>query len=172
MQRGGVRVAKSVIAVAGSRLFSGVAAAREPAGAVLTSHVVGDAKGVAHVRSAVSLLRIPAVGGLRHQSTVALGGEKEAQSEKRVEGSPSPASGGGKDEKQIVSYWDVPMQKLTKEDGSEWKWSCFRVRSSFNSFLLSLLLSYLSPSFRLNCGFWFCFLCNGSHGRLTKQICQ
>lgn len=33
-------------------------------------------------------------------------------------------SGGGKG---IVSYWGVSPGQITKEDGTEWKWNCFRV---------------------------------------------
>ncbi|TQD72051.1 hypothetical protein C1H46_042409 [Malus baccata] len=41
---------------------------------------------------------------------------------------PSAAGhGGGKDdEKTITSYWGVGPTKVTKQDGTEWKWTCFR----------------------------------------------
>lgn len=29
--------------------------------------------------------------------------------------------------KGIVSYWGVPPSTITKEDGSPWRWNCFRV---------------------------------------------
>lgn len=29
--------------------------------------------------------------------------------------------------KDITSYWGIPPTKLVKEDGTEWKWSCFKV---------------------------------------------
>lgn len=31
------------------------------------------------------------------------------------------------DGKAIVSYWGVTPPKITKEDGTAWKWNCFRV---------------------------------------------
>lgn len=37
------------------------------------------------------------------------------------------ATAGGKKEKAVVSYWGMTPAKLFMEDGTEWKWSCFRV---------------------------------------------
>lgn len=37
------------------------------------------------------------------------------------------SGGGGGDEKAIVSYWGVAPPQFTKEDGSPWRWNCFRV---------------------------------------------
>lgn len=31
------------------------------------------------------------------------------------------------DVKNIVSYWGIAPTKVTKEDGSAWRWNCFRV---------------------------------------------
>lgn len=39
----------------------------------------------------------------------------------------STSSINGQGEKAIVSYWGVNPPKLTKEDGSAWKWNCFRI---------------------------------------------
>lgn len=36
---------------------------------------------------------------------------------------------GKDDEKGITSYWGVGPTKVTKQDGTEWKWTCFRVRT-------------------------------------------
>ena len=33
----------------------------------------------------------------------------------------------GQSKKAIVSYWGIEAPKLVKEDGTEWKWPCFRV---------------------------------------------
>lgn len=70
--------------------------------------------------------------GARSQSTVALNDEKEQQNnepEKRAktDDSVSAEAGEPNDKKGVVSYWGVSPSKVTKEDGSEWKWSCFRV---------------------------------------------
>lgn len=40
-----------------------------------------------------------------------------------------PAAGDKKPEKEAASYWGVAPTRLVKEDGTEWKWSCFRVRA-------------------------------------------
>lgn len=57
----------------------------------------------------------------REQSTLASGDAKE---EKPIQ-VPKTGSENG-EQKAIVSYWGVPPANLTKEDGSPWKWHCFR----------------------------------------------
>ena len=44
--------------------------------------------------------------------------------------SPASSSKNKKEEKEAASYWGVAPTRLVKEDGTEWKWSCFRVRYS------------------------------------------
>lgn len=68
--------------------------------------------------------------GSRNASSVALG-EKQQEEEKvngGSSGSAAPSGGDANDKKEIASYWGVERAKITKEDGSEWKWNCFRVR--------------------------------------------
>ncbi|XP_052211457.1 ubiquinol oxidase 2, mitochondrial-like [Diospyros lotus] len=60
------------------------------------------------------MMRISMVEG-RNLSTLALGAAKEVAGKR-----------GGGDEKPIVSYWGVAPPELTNEDGSPWKWNCFR----------------------------------------------
>lgn len=69
-------------------------------------------------------------GGVRSESTLVLP-EKEKM-EKKV-----GVCGGGenKDQKGIVSYWGVEPSKITKLDGTEWKWNCFRVCINIYAFL-------------------------------------
>jgi len=31
-------------------------------------------------------------------------------------------------EKETASYWGVSPTRVVKDDGTKWKWSCFRVR--------------------------------------------
>ncbi|KAK4364773.1 hypothetical protein RND71_016131 [Anisodus tanguticus] len=66
------------------------------------------------------------VMGSRSASTMALNDkQQEKDGDKKVEnGAAANASGG--DEKSVVSYWGVSPSKVTKPDGSEWKWNCFR----------------------------------------------
>ena len=77
------------------------------------------------------------VFGLRHGSTASYSGKDQQQEE--VKHSQPVAEGGDKAEEKnaIVSYWGVPPSRVTKEDGTEWKWNCFRV-----SCFLSLKLSF------------------------------
>ncbi|KAF8412874.1 hypothetical protein HHK36_000846 [Tetracentron sinense] len=66
--------------------------------------------------------RFPVLG-VRNGSSLALGEEGE---EKGVQTGSTGASSGGPEGKAIVSYWGVPSAKVTKEDGSDWRWNCFR----------------------------------------------
>lgn len=42
------------------------------------------------------------------------------------------SSGKFKTEKEILSYWGIEPNKIAKEDGTEWKWTSFRVTSFFS----------------------------------------
>lgn len=57
----------------------------------------------------------------RMASTAAADANKEDATEK-----PAAAEQSKKD---VVSYWGIEPRKLLKEDGTEWRWSCFRVRT-------------------------------------------
>ncbi|XP_066345793.1 ubiquinol oxidase 1b, mitochondrial-like [Miscanthus floridulus] len=61
----------------------------------------------------------------RMSSTAAAEAAKEAaapeQRQKTVSAAPE-----GQDKKAIVSYWGIQPPKLVKEDGTEWRWFCFR----------------------------------------------
>ena len=39
----------------------------------------------------------------------------------------APAPEGQDKIKAVVSYWGIQPRKLVKEDGTEWRWFCFRV---------------------------------------------
>lgn len=41
--------------------------------------------------------------------------------------------------KKIVSYWGVDPPKISKEDGTPWKWNSFRVRTRIIYSLYSIL---------------------------------
>ncbi|XP_058103890.1 ubiquinol oxidase 2, mitochondrial-like [Magnolia sinica] len=57
---------------------------------------------------------------LRSGSTLAAGDARE--DDKLVTGTASART----EEKAIVSYWGVPTAKVSKDDGTEWKWKSFR----------------------------------------------
>ena len=83
-----------------------------------------------HIRggAAAGFLRFPFTGGVRQASTVAVNGEEKVKPSEESSTAPgSGSAGGGSDEKGIVSYWGVQPKKVTKEDGTAWKWSCFMV---------------------------------------------
>ncbi|XP_027360033.1 ubiquinol oxidase 1, mitochondrial isoform X2 [Abrus precatorius] len=73
-------------------------------------------------------------GGVRNGSTLAMS-EKENNDgvDKKVE---SSSESGKKEEKGIVSYWGVQPSKITKGDGTEWKWNCFRRRYGCRAMML------------------------------------
>lgn len=122
----GSKLAGATLAALGQRAFATASAARGlsagGAAAAGAKHLwSGPARG-----AATAWLRAPAIG-LRHESTLALG-EKEAQQDKRgVAGS----DGASRGEKAIASYWGVEPSKVTKGDGTEWRWTCFRVTCIF-----------------------------------------
>ena len=137
---GGARVANTALTVAATRLFSTASTARGGAAAVAAVGrepvVVAAAKGLGggEVGGAPNKLgywvRAPLghVSGVRNGSTLALS-EKENNEEKKV-GSSSESgavAGGNKENEGVVSYWGIQPSKITKEDGTEWKWNCFRV---------------------------------------------
>lgn len=107
----------------GVRLFSTLTAR-----AASTEAAAGILAGQNNKHLSTFFVRAPVVG-LRNRSTLALGGEKEQQREENVHTTGAAAAGGGenKDEKRIVSYWGVEAPKVNNDDGTEWKWSCFRV---------------------------------------------
>lgn len=70
---------------------------------------------------------------------------EDNQSEKGSSG--GKGDQGNKGEQLVVSYWGVKPMKITKDDGTEWKWSCFRVyitkQESVCSALFTLGLFYI-----------------------------
>lgn len=102
---GGSRLGSSMFAVAGRRYLS-----------------------TATARSGT--FSIEGVVGVRCKSTLALGDDKgqQRQGEKQAARSCPPKD---HDQKELISYWGLKPTKVTKEDGAEWKWSCFRVQNLF-----------------------------------------
>lgn len=65
----------------------------------------------------------PAVG-VRFSSTIPLPAGGGDRTEKPVM---TGSVGDCQEEMTVPSYWGVAPPKIKKEDGTEWKWSCFRV---------------------------------------------
>ncbi|TVU15888.1 hypothetical protein EJB05_39431, partial [Eragrostis curvula] len=67
-------------------------------------------------------------------ASTAAGAEQHAHggtggSDKKTE----EATGSGQNKKAIVSYWGIEPPKLVKEDGTEWRWTCFRPWDTYTS---------------------------------------
>lgn len=63
------------------------------------------------------------------------------------------AAKGEGEKKQVVvnSYWGIEQSnKLLPEDGTEWKWTCFRVRTCLPQFVRSLNLDSVLPLRRMD----------------------
>ncbi|KAK9021993.1 hypothetical protein V6N11_011952 [Hibiscus sabdariffa] len=71
-------------------------------------------------------IKAPAAG-VRCKSIVSLGGDKQQEEKQAL---------GAKDDKGIVSYWDLEPTKVSKEDGAPWKWTCFRRRYGCRAMML------------------------------------
>ncbi|KAL5793063.1 hypothetical protein ACOSP7_001657 [Xanthoceras sorbifolium] len=153
MSRGGTKLANSMLALAGHRLLS-TATANTAAAAASNKVFAGILTGRAVGRpawNATFLVRGPSAG-VRNGSTMALGQKEE---EKKV----STGTGGGgddnKDEKRVVSYWGVEPPKVTKEDGTEWKWNCFRPWETYKADLSIDLKKHHAPvTFLDKVAFW------------------
>ncbi|KAK3429721.1 hypothetical protein EUGRSUZ_E01213 [Eucalyptus grandis] len=113
----------------------------------------GPARGGA---AASAWLRAPAIG-MRRESTLALG-EKEArpqqqqqQQQQTAEEEKRAAAGG----KAIASYWGVEPSKVTRGDGTEWRWTCFRPTETYKADLSIDLKKHHAPlTFLDKLAFW------------------
>lgn len=123
MSRGYTRLASSMFTMVSPRFFS-TAATR----GVLSNDMV----------------KAPAVGlGVRCRSSMAAigGGDKEQEKKQAVGG----GGGSAKDDKEIVSYWGLDPTKVSKEDGSPWKWTCFRPWDTYQADLSIDLKKHHAP---------------------------
>ncbi|KAJ6881526.1 hypothetical protein NC651_028193 [Populus alba x Populus x berolinensis] len=82
------------------------------------------------------------VFGLRHGSTASFSEKDQQQNVQPV----AEGGGGDKEEKkETVSYWGVPPSRVTKEDGTEWKWNCFRPWETYSADLSINLTKHHAP---------------------------
>ncbi|GLT57783.1 hypothetical protein SLA2020_307320 [Shorea laevis] len=114
MSRGRNTLATSLMAGVGMRYFSPATVRTMSNEAVMTTWI-----------------RAPVVG-LPNKSTLAVD-DKEQQEEKPAVKGLASGGNGGKDEKSIVSYWGIESGKVKKDDGTEWRWSCFRPWETYQS---------------------------------------
>lgn len=102
-----------------------------------------------HIRGGTmaGFVRFPFTGGMRQASTVALDAEEKVKPSEEISPAPGGGSAGdGADEKGIVSYWGVQPKKVTKEDGTAWKWSCFMPWETYQADLSIDLEKHHAPS--------------------------
>lgn len=71
------------------------------------------------------LLSSESAGGVRWRSTLTLGEEKEQKEQVVVVGNNNGDGGSGN--KDVSSYWGIKPEQVKKDDGTPWKWNCFRV---------------------------------------------
>lgn len=143
MRRGGAKAASSLLKAARPRLFSTATTSTIRSISHETSHllrpVVTELASPSGMSGWIWTTRAPAIGGARFASTVTLG-EKTTTTDanpkkEEKESSIGGDAGGDKGGKGIASYWGVEPSKITKEDGTEWKWNCFRVRFMYNRYM-------------------------------------
>ncbi|XP_059663109.1 ubiquinol oxidase 2, mitochondrial-like [Cornus florida] len=120
MSRSATRVFRSAMGHVGPRFFS-TATVRSAANESVTGFLNAKPE-----RTVVTLFRVP-VMGLRNGSTMAVGEEKQEQT------GPAGGTPGGPNDKAIMSYWGIQPRKITKEDGTEWPWTCFKPWETYKS---------------------------------------
>ncbi|KAK4802735.1 hypothetical protein SAY86_000938 [Trapa natans] len=125
-------------AAPGNRLFT--TASLRGAAAPLMTQLTAD-RPPAHAM-AISWIRAPAVR-FRSESTISL--DQKAARPHSHEEKASGSVGGGGEEEGIVSYWGISPSKVTKEDGTEWKWKSFRPWDTYKSNLSIDLKKHHAP---------------------------
>ncbi|KAG5233748.1 ubiquinol oxidase [Salix suchowensis] len=78
--------------------------------------------------------------GFRHGSTASFSEKDQQQNAQLVS-----ESGDKEEKKEIVSYWGVPPRKVTKEDGTEWKWKSFSPWETYSADLSINLTKHHAP---------------------------
>lgn len=122
MRQGGTRLAGSMMATLGPRLFSHSAAGRGVASGG-NSSLAGFLRGSIPANDA----GMNWIVGVRRCSTAA---QQHVQNDIGSHASSAaPAADSTKEENKIVSYWGVPPVKVISKDGTVWKWKSFRVRT-------------------------------------------
>ncbi|KAL8131680.1 ubiquinol oxidase 2, mitochondrial-like [Apium graveolens] len=83
-------------------------------------------------------------GGVRWRSTLTLGEEKE-QKEHVFSGS-SKNNDDGSGDKDVASYWGIKPEQVKKDDGTTWKWNCFRPWETYQADLTIDLKKHHVPT--------------------------
>ncbi|KAI7725573.1 hypothetical protein M8C21_019249 [Ambrosia artemisiifolia] len=132
------------------RLFSTAAVTGSLTGPMRTGFMgTGSEKAVA-----TWWMKSYSVVGARNASTITLG-DKEQHDNKETVASGGGAAAGGEKEKEVVSYWGVPQSKVVKEDGTQWKWNCFRPWETYQADLsIDLKKHHVPKTFLDKFAYW------------------
>ncbi|KAH0934530.1 hypothetical protein HID58_011647 [Brassica napus] len=149
MSRGGAKVASSLLKSARPRLFSTATASTIRSMSHEPSHLLKPA--AADLASVNTWIR-SGTGGVRFASTASLGEKTPSQDEKPKKTEDESSTGGNKG---IASYWGVEPNKITKEDGTEWKWNCFRPWETYKADLtIDLSKHHVPTTFLDRLAYW------------------
>nr|prf alternative oxidase 1 [Solanum tuberosum] len=144
------RFAGTALRQLGPVLFAsapGARAAAEPAYALLAG-----APAAAPTRAAVWLVRFPLS---RAASTMSAPAAPEGETAAKGDVDVTKKAEGDTEQKAVVSYWGVPPSRVTKEDGSPWRWACFRPWEAYESDMSIDLKKHHAPTTFLDkMAFW------------------
>lgn len=120
------RIARlTVLKQLGPRLFSTSAVAR-PAVIEHGAVILAGSRGMSPVSSPAVWVRVFPVRFASTAATPAVPAGEDQEGETKKE---AGAVSGGGERKEISSYWGIRPSKIAKEDGTEWRWHCFRVNN-------------------------------------------
>ncbi|KAH0643678.1 hypothetical protein KY289_034652 [Solanum tuberosum] len=138
--RGASRLAQSMMSHIGPRYYSIIrlVAGNEAGNGVVTGASFNFLHGNSingFEKTMVTYVRYFSTMNLHNTSTMSLSDKEkneEQNSQRKVDQSGGTevnatafSSGGNNNNKGIVSYWGIQPPKVTKEDGTPWKWNCF-----------------------------------------------
>ncbi|KAJ7943954.1 Ubiquinol oxidase [Quillaja saponaria] len=152
MRRGGIRLTNTMLVTAGTRFFSSTASSTTTRAVAKETLLGASAKGLGgQIGNPVWASRsywirsYPSIhGSVRNMSHVSVADEEQGKPVKSASATDS-AVVSNKNEKGIVSYWGVPPSRITKEDGTEWKWNCFRPWETYKADLSIDLKKHHAP---------------------------
>ncbi|KAF3548622.1 hypothetical protein DY000_02004785 [Brassica cretica] len=149
MSRGGAKVASSLLKSARPRLFSTATTSTIRSMSHETSHLL---KPAAADLAGMNTWIWSGAGGVRFASTASLGEKTPSQDENPKKTEDESSTGGNKG---IASYWGVEPNKITKEDGTEWKWNCFRPWETYKADLtIDLSKHHVPTTFLDRLAYW------------------
>lgn len=86
------------------------------------------------------------MGGVRWRSTLTLGDEKEHKEHVVTGSAGNNNDDGGSGNKDVASYWGIKPEQVKKDDGTPWKWNCFRPWETYQADLTIDLKKHHVPT--------------------------